>query len=102
MAPTKYFKFQIAKPYPAVHKGGIRAVDNSDAVGILHCFAVCRLQSLAKVTDQADPTKLATLTFEAMLLAIENIAPSPALHHGHVTLRGLSAKHSGTLAPEQI
>ena len=85
----------------AAWKGGISAVDNSGVVGILHCFVLRRLQSLAKVTDQADPTKLATLTFEAMLIAIENIAPSPALHHDHATLRGLFAKYSGTLSPEQ-
>ncbi len=26
MAPAKNFQFQVAKPYPAVHNGGIKAV----------------------------------------------------------------------------
>ena len=41
------------------------------------------------------------MSFEAMLLAIENIAPNPALHYDHVALRGLYAKHCGTLTAEQ-
>ena len=85
----------------AAWKGGISAIDRAGAKDILYCFALRRLQSLAKVTSQPDPTKLVTMSFEAMLLAIENIAPNPALHYDHVALRGLYAKHCGTLTPEQ-
>ena len=68
---------------------------------ILYCIALRRLQSLAKVTAQPDPTKLVSMNFEAMLIAIENIAPNPALHIVHVALCGLYARHSGNLTSEQ-
>ena len=85
----------------AARQGGISTIDRSSVKDILYCFALRRLQSLAKVTSQPDPTKLVTMSFEAMLLAIENIAPNPALHLDHVALRGIYAKHCGTLTPYQ-
>ena len=85
----------------AAWMGGNSMIDDSDVEGILYCFALRRLQSLAKITAQPDPTKLVTMSFEAMLLAIENIAPNPALHLDHDALRGIYANHSGTLTAVQ-
>ena len=92
---------QIGLGGEAAWVGGNRAIDQCDNKSVLDCFILRRLQALAKVTHQADPTKLVSMSFEAMLLAIDNIAPNPALHYDHVALRGLYAKHCGTLTPEQ-
>ena len=59
----------------AAWKGGNSSIDKSGVKGILHCFVLRRLQSLATVTSQPDPTKLVTMSFEAMLLAIETLLP---------------------------
>ena len=36
-------------------EGGNRAIDLADMNGVLHCYAMRRLQSLSKVTGQPDP-----------------------------------------------
>ena len=59
--------------------GGNRAIDQCDNNSVIHCFILRRLQALAKVTHQADPTKLVSMRFEAMLLAIENMPPQSCL-----------------------
>ena len=75
-------------------QGGNRAIGLSDMKGIIYCFARRRLQSLAKVTGQPDPTNVVGMTFETMLVAVENIAPNPALHYDHAALRGIRAGFS--------
>ena len=76
-------------------EGGNRAIDLAGMKGVLHCFAMRRLQSLAKVTAQPDPTRVLGMTFETMLVAVENIAPNPALHYDHAALRGIRAYYQG-------
>ena len=81
--------------------GGNAAIDQCDNNSLLHCFVMRRLQALAKVTHQADPTKLVSMSFEAMMLAYDNMSPNLALHYDHVALRGLYAKYTGHLTKEQ-
>ena len=97
MAPPK----QIDLGGDAAWIGGNRAIDQCDNKSLLHCFIMRRLQALAKVTHQADPTKLTSMIFEAMMLAFEHMAPNPVLHYDHAALRGLYAKYSGRFTPDQ-
>ena len=85
----------------AAWQGGNPAIQRADVVGVLHCFALRRLQCLAKLTSLADPAKLVSMSFEAMLQSIENLAPDEAVHFDHCVLRVLYAKHTGTLTPDQ-
>ena len=81
--------------------GGNRAIDNCDNKSLLYCYALRRLQALAKVTHKADPTQLVNINFEAMMVAYESMAPNEALHYDHAVLRGLYAKYTGNLTAQQ-
>ena len=80
--------------------GGINAIQRTDTKNVLLLFVSRRLQALAKVLNEPDPMEVAGFNFEAMLQAIENMAPSEALHYDHTALRGLYAKYEGSLSPD--
>ena len=73
----------------AAWQHGNASVDSANPADLLTCFVFRRLQALAKITDSPDPTKLANMNCEAMLRAIENIAPDSLSHHDHTALRGI-------------
>ena len=56
-------------------QGGINAITQTDTKNIVRLFVYRKLQALAKVLNVPDPMEVAGFNFEAMLQAIETMAP---------------------------
>ena len=98
----------MKQPHPPKHVdlcgpeawiGGLAAVQAAKPSEIIYLFIHRRLQAIAKIKNQNDPTKLVEMNFEAMLLAIEQMSPAPTMTFDHLALRGLYAKHTGGAHP---
>ena len=82
-------------------RGGTASLNAAKPKDVIYFFAQQRLRAISKVTAQTDPTRVVEMNFEAMLLAIEQMSPTPTMTFDHLALRGLYAKHTGGLTPEQ-
>ena len=60
---------------PTAWAGGVAAVEAASPNARLYQYVRLRLQVIAKITSQNDPTKLMNMNFEAMLVAIEQLSP---------------------------
>ena len=84
---------------PEARLGGIDAVQAARPSDRVYLYVQRRLQVLAKIMNQSDPTKLVEMNFEALLQAIEQMTPTATLTFDHHTLRGLDAMHTGGAHP---
>ena len=86
---------------PAAWKGGVAAVNAASPRDVIFHYVHNRLQAIARIMNQKDPTKIMDMNFEAMLMAIQQMSPIKTMTYDFKALRGLYAKHTGALTPEQ-
>ena len=72
---------------PAAWTGGVEAVKAASPKDRLYHYVHHRLRAIAKIKNQNDPTKLMEMNFEAMLLAIEQMSPTPTMTFDFMALR---------------
>ena len=76
--------------------GGNDAILRADVKSVVYLFVMRRLQALAKVLYIPDLTQVTSLNFEAMLQAIESLAPDESFQYDHTAYRGL---YESTMGP---